>query len=303
MPSNYAVALAYKYAENRIVYYLSQVFAKLRTKYIENGYVPFSTVNSDIKQAIISGLSTSYIYGRVGAAGDISKRTGILVTNREFTDWLSHSVVFEIIMKYDREMLPYLAGKYLYNAMTDRKGAMEAYFRPSQKALEFLDGYSLELAGIESKDFLDKATSLTRKTIEEGMSHMQASKFLKENLKNFSMIRTRAIARSEATRAFNIGTLEESFTDDIVTGYEFNSVLDGLTTVTCRERNGKFIPKDDIQTLLNNTPPLHVNCRSRLEVVTKYDKKKMKLLRHVAEEHTARIRDMDREVLRKILAA
>lgn len=63
--------------------------------------------------------------------------------------------------------------------------------------------------------------------------------------------------------------------DDVIKGYEHNSVLDGRTSKICSPRDGAVwskdgVPQNDIaKPFKMRTPPLHFNCRSTLLPVTK----------------------------------
>jgi len=132
---------------------------------------------------------------------------------------------------------------------------------------------------------------------------LEAIKYLSAKAKQFGERRLKMIARTEATRAFNIGTLEESRSADVVVGYRFDAVLDKNTTDICRARDGKFIPKSDTELLIQNTPPLHVNCRSRLVPITKYDELPKSHMPNTWSDprEIAQQRDYDVAILRQLL--
>lgn len=79
--------------------------------------------------------------------------------------------------------------------------------------------------------------------------------------------------------------------------------MDKNTTDICRARNGKFIPKADTELLIQNTPPLHVNCRSRLVPITKYDELPKNHMPDTFEDEKerARQRPYDVAVLRQVV--
>jgi SPP1 gp7 family putative phage head morphogenesis protein len=144
-------------------------------------------------------------------------------------------------------------------------------FRPSPEILEFLDNYTIQLANHELDDFVKKITQYIRDTLEQGLSYEQSLKYLQAKVKDLTKLKIRQIVETETTRAYNVGVLKESYTSDIVAGYQFEAVLDNRTSDICRPRHGMIILKNEISLLAANTPPLHVHCRSILITLTKYD--------------------------------
>lgn len=139
--------------------------------------------------------------------------------------------------------------------------AINSVFKPHASGLKFLRGYTIQLAKIESQELLNEMTDAVRHTLYKGMSEREAIKYLEQRFKQFEKKRVRAIARTEVTRAFNHGNI--AATIQYVEGYRFTAVLDAKTTEICQARHEKFLPKDT-EILVENTPPLHVNCRSYL---------------------------------------
>jgi len=220
---------------------------------------------SQLAGAFKIGMLSAYIYGRASLIGYIQGKMKERVEKIKLEDdYIVQMIMF--IMRSD---------KLLMQSLMSRKiDPMQYYFRPSEKVLRFLDEYTVQLAHVIQEDLLENMTQWVRETIQQGMSEKEAIKYLQSKVKVFSRNRLQKIARTEATRAFNIGTLEEGRESDIVVGYRFDAVLDKNTTDICRARNGKFIPKGMEDLLIENTPPLHVNCRSRLVPVTELDSTK-----------------------------
>ena len=82
--------------------------------------------------------------------------------------------------------------------------------------------------------------------------------------------RIESIARTEITRADTLGRLTSMKANDDVIGVEFSAIMDDRTTEICSSRHGLVMRLDDPR-LPENTPPLHVNCRSLLISLTVYD--------------------------------
>ena len=233
----------------------------------------------EFQNAIMSGVMTAFLYGRIAGFGDIAKQSRgkfARAPNRRFAtpDWSQTVAVLKIILRNDSKLVKGLLGVIGTKLIKNEAEAFGEYFRPSEKAMTFMQQYTVKLAGIEAQDTLEHVTGLINNTIEQGMSAEQATTYLRNKITSFARQRAKAIAITEATRAYNVGTLEECQGSTILEGYRFNAVLDMLTTDICRERNNLFIPVHDTGAIATNTPPLHVNCRSNLEPVTKYSKRK-----------------------------
>ena len=67
-----------------------------------------------------------------------------------------------------------------------------------------------------------------------------------------------------------MGRLISMKSNDDVIGVEFSAIMDDRTTEICSSRHGLFMRLDDPR-LPENTPPLHVRCRSLLLPCTVYD--------------------------------
>ena len=222
---------------------------------------------------------TAFLYGRISGFGDIVKQARGKFTrapNRRFAtpDWSQTVAVLKIILQNDAKLIKGLLGIIGTKLIKNEAEAFDEYFRPSEKAMAFMSQYTVKLAGIEAQDTLKYVSGLIKDTVEQGMSESQATAYISNKITDFARARAKAIAITEATRAYNVGTLEECQSSTILEGYRFNAVLDMLTTDICRERNDIFIPVHDTSAIATNTPPLHVNCRSNLEPVTKYSKRK-----------------------------
>ncbi len=287
-----AVAEALDRAERRMIKKAFRVWKKIQDQILRNvlekTYEPVDV--SPLSEAFKVGMIAAYVYGRADAQGKIRKKIMRLSEDFEIKEPL-----VEFILKQDGNLVRRLMGYKVTDAMAE-------FFQPSKEALNFLDGYTVKLAKVLEKDFLDNVTKWVQDTIREGMSEKEASRYLEQRIKNFTKHRINMIARTEATRAFNIGRLEETLDSDIVVGYRFDAVLDKKTSKICRARDGMFIPKTEKALLIENTPPLHPNCRSRLVEVTVFDdlpKKHMPKTWDVSLMPKQRI--YDKNVLERIL--
>jgi SPP1 gp7 family putative phage head morphogenesis protein len=251
---------------------------RLRQAVTDNRSITYDII-PEFQNAIMSGVMTTFLYGRISGFGDIVKQARGKFTrapNRRFAtpDWSQTVAVLKIILQNDAKLIKGLLGIIGTKLIKNEAEAFDEYFRPSEKAMAFMSQYTVQLAGIEAQDTLKYVSGLIKDTVEQGMSESQATAYISNKITDFARARAKAIAITEATRAYNVGTLEECQGSTILEGYRFNAVLDMLTTDICRERNDIFIPAHDTGAIASNTPPLHVNCRSNLEPVTKYSKRK-----------------------------
>jgi len=276
MISNRAVALSYSYATNRGLFYLLYPFKKIRDSVLLKKEIP--DLVPEIQQALLSVLHTAYLYGRFAVAGFLNAKKEFRLEKRQFVDWAVASSIINIMIMKDKGLLKLLLSPVLFKRMSNEVEAFAEYFAPSENTLNFFKNYSLDLAQVQGENINLYANTLISYTLKSGMGEDEAAKYIKKHLETLTNGRAKAIARTEATRGFNVGTLQESLDSEIVEGYRFSAVLDNSTTQICKQRDGLFISKEDIESIARNTPPLHVNCRSRLEAVTIFDKRERKLM-------------------------
>ena len=171
-------------------------------------------------------------------------------------------------------------------------------------AVEWLDSYTPKLTGVYSNAVLEKTRKVIRNSIIEGATLQERIKALHKSsaeLSSMSKSRIEAIARTEITRADTMGRLISMKANDDVIGVEFSAVMDDRTTDICASRHGLFMRLDDPR-LSENTPPMHVNCRSLLLPLTVYEYPDGLLTSHEFDEMPSGMqRSEDIEEIRKIL--
>ena len=136
-------------------------------------------------------------------------------------------------------------------------------------AVNWINNYVPKLSGNFSSDVLDKTRDVIKNSLQEGTTLQQREKELQKVL-DVSKSRIENIARTEVTRAHNLGSLTAMKANEDVIGVEFSAVLDNRTTPMCSERHGLRMRLDDPR-IPENTPPLHCRCRSMLLALTIYD--------------------------------
>ncbi len=142
-----------------------------------------------------------------------------------------------------------------------------------EEAVRWLEGYVPKLAGSINEDVLTNVGSVIRESMMTGSTLQERMKALRESsdvLQRMTDARIESIARTEITRADSMGRLISMKSNEDVIGVEFSAIMDDRTTEICSSRHGLFMKLDDPR-LPENTPPLHVNCRSMLLSCTVYD--------------------------------
>ena len=158
-----------------------------------------------------------------------------------------------------------------------------------QEAIDWLDGYVPSLAGNLSQQVLEKVQEVISTSLISGSTLTERMKALREageEMREMSNRRIESIARTEITRADTLGRLSSMKGNEDVIGVEFSAVMDDRTTEICSSRHGLIMRLDDPR-LPENTPPLHVNCRSLLISLTVYDYPDGVLTSHEFDEVSA----------------
>lgn len=139
-----------------------------------------------------------------------------------------------------------------------------------EEALSWLDRYVPELARVYENAVLEDVRDVISRSLREGMTNsLTATELGRVNrqLSRFARSRLECIARTEAMRAYSMGSLRSAIDSEAVVGFEFSAVLDSRTSEICHAREGMRFRINDPR-LAHNTPPLHPNCRSVLLPLT-----------------------------------
>lgn len=161
----------------------------------------------------------------------------------------------------------------LLRAFIEMDDSNEWYEIIPMESVNWLNDYVPKLAGIFSASVLERTREVIRDSMLEGATLQERMKALRESSEELSRLtrqRIETIARTEITRADSMGRLISMKGNNDVIGVEFSAVMDDRTTEMCIERNGLIMRLDDPR-LPENTPPLHVQCRSLLLSLTVYD--------------------------------
>ena len=136
---------------------------------------------------------------------------------------------------------------------------------------------------------LEGVREVMRNSLQTGSTLQERMKALRESAPEFSRMtdaRIESIARTEITRADTLGRLSSMKSNDDVIGVEFSAVMDDRTTEMCQSRHGLVMRLDDPR-LPENTPPIHISCRSLLLPCTVYEYPDGLLTSHEFEEAPA----------------
>lgn len=142
-----------------------------------------------------------------------------------------------------------------------------------EQSLNWYSAYAIYLAGVFEQAILDNIQGTVKTSIEEGLHIQDIVKKLQNDASydGFTTNRLHTIARTESTKAYNSGRLEQyKSRRGFVEALQYSAILDKRTTPLCRGLHGKIMAIDSplISVYL---PPNHFNCRSILLPITRYE--------------------------------
>ena len=229
---------------------------------ISSGYIDTSpelpekftkTLQSKLREAMAQGYWLNHLYVQeLKAAYSGGKYRGRV----KFSDLPEDERIKELL----RGFIEFDAGSEWYEIIP-------------MEAVNWLNDYMPKLAGVFSASVLERVREVIQASMLEGATLQERMKALRESSEELSRMtsqRIEAIARTEITRADSMGRLVSMKGNEDVIGVEFSAVMDDRTTEICTERNGLMMRLDDPR-LPENTPPLHIRCRSLLISLTVYD--------------------------------
>ena len=89
---------------------------------------------------------------------------------------------------------------------------------------------------------------------------------------NITAGKAKILVNTEANAIFNDQIAQSIQDNPLIRGYIFRATLDHRTSGICREHDGIYYDKSELEPGVN-FPPLHPNCRSTVETVMSYDTK------------------------------
>ena len=232
------------------------------------------------------------------------------VLQRTLREALAYGYWLQDLYLFERRGKKY-KGKITLSEGDDIKESLEDFIDDGiwndiipEEAVNWINDYVPHLANVFNEDVLNAVRDVTQKSLIEGSTLQERIKALQDahaELAEMTKHRIEAIARTEITRADSLGRIISAKANDDVIGFEFSAVLDNRTTPYCLERHGLVMRIDDSR-LPENTPPLHVHCRSLLNPLTIYDYPDGLLTSHEFDEISAgKQRPEDVEIIRELL--
>lgn len=109
----------------------------------------------------------------------------------------------------------------------------------------------------------EKLSQTLSDVLTSGLATGRSMKYMSEQLSermNVPLQYARTMVRTETTHAVVQADLE-AMREAEINKYEFNAILDSITSDVCQELDGKVFPVEEAETGVN-LPPMHPNCRS-----------------------------------------
>lgn len=104
--------------------------------------------------------------------------------------------------------------------------------------------------------------------IKDGRPLSSVIDILDEKGKKDALVSVERYARTKSTEVFNKARVAAFEASDIVQGYQYSAIIDGVTSDICRGLHGKKFKKGD-----QPIPPMHFNCRSVLVPISDFEDK------------------------------
>lgn len=142
-----------------------------------------------------------------------------------------------------------------------------------EEYLTAMDADNFNLVGGYAKKVDTVVRSAVLKGVEDGLSQAEIFKLLREELTSQSDNWINTTIRTNTTKVYNAGRKTFWDTDklasSIIEAYQYSAILDSRTTEVCLSLDGKIFNKGELTNRI--TPPLHLNCRSLLVPVTRFE--------------------------------
>lgn len=180
-----------------------------------------------------------------------------------------------------------MAQKEIFPRM-DAKFALEEELIP-ESFLEIIEADSFKMVGDYSINITKRMRDRLIEGIKNGVNERELLRQLRELGENETDKWLKTAIRTKTTEMLNRG--RKSYWDNdemakqIIEAYQYSAILDDRTSEICRYLDGKIFEKGSLTTSIN--PPAHLNCRSLLVPITKFeDYKREKMYVPPTEEPT-----------------
>jgi len=142
-----------------------------------------------------------------------------------------------------------------------------------EEFIEIIEIESFTNVGDYSTGLIKKATNALNTGIKNGVSQSVIVADIMKISKAYSSTWVNAVVRTRTNSVYNsarkIYWETDPLASQIVEAYQFSAILDSRTSVVCDDLNGNKYKKGDYIDRI--TPPLHINCRSQLVPITKFE--------------------------------
>jgi len=166
-----------------------------------------------------------------------------------------------------------LAGSYDKGIISIEQIINQNIIDTNPEVLSFLQRYTFDLVKNMNTDLANKLKTSLQRNLVEGKGYTQIVSEIKDTFKT-TMVRARAIARTETTRAYAVGQLEAARISPVKLKKYILSMQDNRISSLCQRLSKKY-PKDKAigieQMFKDNVTgeswisnPFHVNCRSKV---------------------------------------
>ena len=142
--------------------------------------------------------------------------------------WLQWLYLYELRGKKYRGKITLSEGNSVKDSVQDFMINGEWNEVIPKDAVNWINNYVPKLSGNFSSDILEKTRDVIKNSLQEGTTLQEREKELQKIL-DVSKSRIESIARTEVTRAHNLGSLTAMKANEDVIGVEFSAVLDNRT--------------------------------------------------------------------------
>ena len=142
-----------------------------------------------------------------------------------------------------------------------------------EEFLDVLDAESFKIVGDYTNEITKKAKNTLIKGMKDGVGQSELYTMIRDEMEGASEKWIAAVIRTKTTEIYNTARKiyweNDPLAKQIVEAYQFSAILDDRTSDVCESLNGMIFEKGDFVDRI--TPPLHINCRSMLVPITKFE--------------------------------
>jgi len=142
-----------------------------------------------------------------------------------------------------------------------------------EEFIKLIEAEAFKVVGDYSDTIDKKAKNIILEGIKEGVGEVEVLRRVREVSLDATDKWLKTVTRTKTTEIFN--QARKSFYDNdpdakqIIEAFEYSAIIDSRTSDVCDSLDGKIFLKGELTARI--TPPLHLNCRSLLVPVTKFE--------------------------------